>query len=210
LKYEATRMALFPPHFFCSRSRIAILLATLVLSLQACTTTVSGERGGPDANPGFAGFPDAGPQSDAPPLIQAAPCVEGEFQQSDPADDTCYMLFETSATRTAAQAACLALGATLANISSEAQQTIVAELASNYPAGRPDLWIGATDETTEGTYQWSDGSAITYSHWRAGEPNNGGGIENCAVIEGDNAAKEWDDRPCGVAYPYLCARALGN
>ncbi len=204
-------MSLFRPPFSCSRSSVATLLATLVLSsLQACTTTVAGERVGPDATPDFAGFPDAGPQFDATPTIQIAPCVEGDSQQTDPADNTCYMLFNTSATRSAAQAACLALGATLVNITSEAQQTIVAQLATNFPPGKPDMWIGATDETTEGTFLWADGSAITYSHWRAGEPNNGAGGEDCTVIEGDNAAKEWDDRGCGAAFPYLCARAVGN
>ncbi|MEL6215350.1 MAG: lectin-like protein, partial [Pseudomonadota bacterium] len=32
-------------------------------------------------------------------------------------------------------------------------------------------WIGFTDESSEGTYQWSDGSPVTYTRWAVGEPN---------------------------------------
>ena len=190
------------------RSHLYFGALLLLLSTAACSTTLEGEETGPDADTGLvSNFPDAGLE----PEVEAAPCMEGDHQQSDPGDDTCYMFFKTPATWTAAQAACLGLGATLATVQSDGQQSIVAALSANYSAGSPDAWLGATDQAVEGTFLWVDDSALTYSNWRAGEPNNGGANgEDCVVIEGDNPAKEWDDRPCTIAYPYLCARAASQ
>ena len=50
---------------------------------------------------------------------------------------------------------------------------------------------------------------MTYTSWRAGEPNDGGvdgTPEDCAVMEADTATGTWDDRPCGNAYPFFCER----
>ena len=41
-------------------------------------------------------------------------------------------------------------------------------------------WIGVTDEHSEGTWVWDlDGSALSYSSWNGGEPNNWGHSASC-------------------------------
>jgi hypothetical protein len=70
----------------------------------------------------------------------------------------------------------------------------------------PDAWLGGTDSTTEGTFVWANGEPFDYTHWRSGEPNNGGTSgtqEDCMVMENDTLGT-WDDRPCTRAYPYYC------
>ena len=178
--------------------------------LAACSTTVAGGQGGaPDA--GGTSFADGAPQQvafDAAPQVR--PCVEGNAQATNPADDTCYMLFNTASTWQAAQAACLAVGANLAIVQDEAEQTLVGGLSGNFPAGAPNLWLGATDEAQEASFVWVDGTPVIFQKWRSGEPNNGGQggtPEDCSVIEGDTAAHEWDDRPCTVPVPYICERS---
>ena len=37
------------------------------------------------------------------------------------------------------------------------------------------VWIGYTDETSEGLFEWANGSDSTYENWQNGEPNNSGG-----------------------------------
>ncbi len=191
------------PLSFTSSCLVALLVSV------GCSTTLSG--GQPDTvDAGFSGFPDAAPQqivADAAP--QVLPCVEGDTQVSDPDDQTCYMLFNSIRTWQAAQADCLAVGANLVIIDSDAEQRIVGGLSANFPPDGPDIWLGATDELVENSFVWVDGQPMVFQTWRDGEPNNNGpgdDPENCAVIEGDTAAHEWDDRSCIVAAPYICER----
>ncbi len=74
-----------------------------------------------------------------------------------------------------------------------------------------DAFIGATDVAVENTYVWPDGSALSFTNFRTGEPNNGNGAfeEDCLVIEGARMGT-WDDRPCAPppvgtgSYAYVC------
>lgn len=189
-----------------------LALALTATFAAGCATSVEGGTGGaPDANASATnGFPDAGPPvelPDATPTIQ--PCLEGDLRVTNPDDGTCYMLLNAPVTWTAGQAACIALGANLAVIESLAEQTLVATLAVQYPAGNQDMWLGASDSAVEGTFVWVDTAPVVYNNWRAGEPNDNGAAgagEDCAVIEGDTAANEWDDRTCTNTHPVICER----
>jgi gliding motility-associated-like protein len=74
-----------------------------------------------------------------------------------------------------AQSQCAAVGATLVSICSAAENTAVqnAAVAAGLTGG---LWIGYTDQASEGNWVWADGSPCSYTNWNAGEPNN----SNCA------------------------------
>lgn len=51
--------------------------------------------------------------------------------------------------------------------------------------------IGGTDREQEGTWKWASGEPFSYTNWRAGEPNNGGGSgQSFMQMYGDGA---WDD-----------------
>jgi len=194
---------MFSPRY----QRLGVCSALAILA--ACSTTVAGQQVLP-ADSGATSFPDGAPQQsliDAAPQVR--PCTEGDAQAIGPDDQECYLLFNTPTTWQAAQAACLAVGATLAVVTDQAEQGVVAGLSSKFPAGAPDLWLGATDEVVENSFVWVDGTPVVFQSWRTGEPNNGngGGAENCSVIEGDTAEHGWDDRPCTAAAPYICERA---
>jgi hypothetical protein len=189
-----------------------LALALAASFAAGCATSVEGGRGGvPDATATVTNdFPDAGPVAPLPDAMPAIlPCLEGDLRVENPDDGTCYMLLNTPVTWTAGQAACIALGANLAVVESLAEQTLVGTLAAQYPAGNQDMWLGASDSTVEGTFVWVDTTPVVYSNWRSGEPNDNGADgagEDCAVIEGDNAAYEWDDRTCTTLHPAICER----
>jgi len=77
--------------------------------------------------------------------------------------------------------------------------------------GGVDAFVGASDAAAEGTFVWSSGAGLTFTNWRAGEPNNANGNfeEDCVVVEGALGGT-WDDRPCAPppagagAYAYVC------
>lgn len=91
-----------------------------------------------------------------------------------------------------AREAAQSLGGDLATVnSSEENAWIVSNCFG--PAGAANvtrLWIGLTDTAQEGSFQWADGSAFTYSRWDSNEPNNGGGVEDWVLMY-DNG--RWND-----------------
>lgn len=178
-----------------------------VLALAAgCASGYSEDVVGPDAGgqdkndePGPA--PDAGPQPDAEPTV--SPCVEGTANTTDPVTGHCLMFFGGSPLPwEGAEQACANLpgNTSLAVLQSESENELLRSLIGNNEA-----WIGGNDKSSENNWVWVDGGAWVYDNWRSGEPNNGSGNEDCAIIQGNQGGK-WDDRPCAQTFRYLCER----
>jgi hypothetical protein len=167
----------------------------------------------PAADADSLGGGDGAPSFDAPPppdaAVDARACVEGDDQVVDPMTGNCYMAFVgTRRTWLDAQAQCAAVAGQLAVITSGAENALIDGIAN------VEAWIGASDRTTEDTFEWADGTPFgPYTNWRMGEPNDSNGNEDCAIIEADTGGT-WDDRPCdstqttppaGTHY-YICER----
>ena len=132
---------------------------------------------------------------DAP--IDARPCQGGTMAQVGP-DGSCFVFVATPQTYVDAKAACAAMSAHLAYVKTAALDTFAETFV-----GTTNTWIGLSDRATEGTFIWDDGSALVFSNWATGEPNSGGldatYQEDCAIIAGARATKQWDDRPCDAS-----------
>jgi hypothetical protein len=156
------------------------------------------------------GSSDAG--ADAQNLPDAQACVGGDGRSVDPETGHCYVFFATSMTRDAARSTCAGLGATtrLASIQSVSESAVITSLI-----GLNDTLIGGSDEVTEGTFVWDDGSPILLANWNPGEPNNAVGQfeEDCIVVLGSRSGL-WNDVPCAPPpvpsalgmYPFVCER----
>ncbi|KAI4896307.1 hypothetical protein NFI96_009080, partial [Prochilodus magdalenae] len=72
---------------------------------------------------------------------------------------------------------CRQRGADLVTIKSREEQDFTKMLTQG-----EKVWIGLTDQDTEGVWRWVDGSALTTGFWRSGEPNSAAGDEDCVVI----------------------------
>ena len=108
-------------------------------------------------------------------------------------------LFCGAANWSTASGDCRAIGNyEMVKISSAAEQAfVVGAIGSN------DYWLGLNDIATEGTFVWSDGTALgSYTAWASGEPSDFFG-EDCAVLESTNSG-QWNDRGCAIARRTLC------
>ncbi|XP_072022189.1 uncharacterized protein [Amphiura filiformis] len=110
---------------------------------------------------------------------------------------------------------CVANGGHLVTIDSGVTQ----EFLNDWQSGRGDFWIGLTDQTTEGLWVWIEDPTTTiwtgttaaaggtafggaYTNWRADQPNDAGGDQDCARM--DISADDWVDDTCTDTYRYIC------
>ena len=72
------------------------------------------------------------------------------------------------------------------------------------------MWIGLSDAALERTFIWEgDDSAINYTHWGPGAPDNFGGAEDCVEVFSGAMAGFWNDDYCDSEKFYICERPNG-
>ena len=99
-----------------------------------------------------------------------------------------YQLTPSNLNWDQAQTYAESLGGRLVTIDDEAENQW---LTSTF--GSEMYFIGANDVAVEGNFTWTDGSALNYSNWLPGEPNNWENREDHAVIDGQTGNwLDWD------------------
>lgn len=92
---------------------------------------------------------------------------------------------------------CSDMKAYLMEIGSQEEQTWIRSKATQ------KLWLGATDEGSEGAWYWDNSrNAPTFTAWQPGEPG-GGGSENCAVLDESSG---WHDYSCTSTFQFVCEK----
>jgi gliding motility-associated-like protein len=94
-----------------------------------------------------------------------------------------------------AQSQAAAVGATLLTVCDLAENNAVWQAAVSVGV-TGGLWIGYSDQTTEGSWAWIDGSTCTFTNWNSGEPSNSSCFpsndgEDGAIIQMANGL--WND-----------------
>ncbi|CAL1584535.1 unnamed protein product [Knipowitschia caucasica] len=118
--------------------------------------------------------------------------------------DRCYKYVSTRLTWGDAEVYCQSQNSNLVSIRDDEENDFVKTLIQNFDHTQGMTWIGLSDNHKEGAWMWSDGYPVTFNMWFKGEPNNSGGNEHCGEINaGPN--KEWNDHPCSLTYPSVCA-----
>lgn len=102
-----------------------------------------------------------------------------------------YTVVDQAMTWEQAKAYCEQNGGHLAVVQTEDDWNRV--LALMKADGRKVFWLGAS--RVNGSFQWVDGSAISYSAFASGEPNNETGDENYLAVFNSNDNWGWYDVP---------------
>lgn len=142
---------------------VTVALAAVLISVAGCRGPVQNE----DPEAATATVADDAPPADAT-----------RFQGS------AYAAFEADVSWHEARARCQEMGGHLAVIETAEEAEFIADFAD----GRY-LFLGATDEETEGEWRWVNGAAWDYTNWLDGQPNNWNDEDYLATYDGG----EWVD-----------------
>ncbi|XP_037537285.1 macrophage mannose receptor 1 [Nematolebias whitei] len=119
-----------------------------------------------------------------------------------PYNGHCFYLQRTAQTWSDAQRECRKEGGDLVSLRNvEDQSFVISQLGY---ASSDELWIGLNDKTTEGLFDWSDHSTVTFTSWEFEEPNFTTEDEDCVLIRGENG--NWADRACGEKHGFICMK----
>jgi Ca2+-binding RTX toxin-like protein len=102
-----------------------------------------------------------------------------------------YTLTSSFTSWTQAQAQAVSLGGNLVAINDDTENQFLVDTFGGFEF----LWIGFTDEASEGTFNWVNGDPVTYTNWADGEPNDAfGSGEDYAHLNLGEPGK-WNDLP---------------
>ncbi len=116
-----------------------------------------------------------------------------------------YRALDTFSSWHDAVKACEALGGKLATPANSAENEFLANLAreSKFDC----LWLGASDEDREGKWEW-EGTALPFTHWDNGQPNNAGKVEHFAVILNFDTGQWWDFPDLPLDFPQFTGKRI--
>ncbi|OWF52078.1 echinoidin-like [Mizuhopecten yessoensis] len=129
-------------------------------------------------------------------------------------EEQCYM-FEIHHHRDWAHANndCVAKGGVLLTLHSSTEQNFIMSTLGSLNFAGNGVWLGLTDQTTEGSFIWADGSPVDYTYWASGQPAGLGGIaaaqEDCTLMKYRDSG-HWHDYPCSAVlffpedYGWIC------
>ncbi|XP_051266208.1 macrophage mannose receptor 1 [Dicentrarchus labrax] len=137
----------------------------------------------------------------APPT---PPQIEQGFCSSPwiPYNGHCFHLHRTTQTWSNAQRECRKEGGDLVTVRNvEDQSFMVSQLGY---ASNDELWIGLNDIRTEGLFDWSDHSIVSFTSWEYGNPAVSTDADDCVLIRGENG--NWADRSCDENHGFICMK----
>ncbi|KAI3374792.1 hypothetical protein L3Q82_021350, partial [Scortum barcoo] len=123
-----------------------------------------------------------------------------------PYNGHCFHLHRTNKTWSDAQRECRKEGGDLVSIRNvEDQSFVISQLGY---ASTDELWIGLNDRRTEGLFDWTDHSPVTFTSWEFGEPAIVKDQQDCVVIRGANG--NWADRACEEKHGFICMKTSAS
>ena len=102
-----------------------------------------------------------------------------------------YQVFYESVSWHEAVGKCEEIGGHLCTITSKEESDFVTSFIN--PDRNMLYWLGASDEQTEGKWQWVTGEKFSFTQWNSGEPNGGSGENFLQITTFWNNRWSWND-----------------
>nr|XP_040027916.1 macrophage mannose receptor 1-like [Gasterosteus aculeatus aculeatus] len=145
---------------------------------------------------GYVCYKDGAPPS--PPQIEQGFCAAPWI----PYNGHCFHLQRVIQTWSDAQKECRKEGGDLVSIRHvEDQSFVISQLGF---ASADELWIGLNDIKSEGLFDWSDHSTVSFTSWEFGKPSTFADEDDCVLIRGENG--NWADRLCSEKHGFICMK----
>jgi len=118
-------------------------------------------------------------------------------------NESCFKAFTEKINWFKAQQNCRLFNSNLTSIHSDNENEFV---RNQLAVSLESVWIGLANlENEKAVYQWVDGSDVSFSNWKPGEPNNLGGSENCTDLNINTG--QWNDLDCDLHNrSYVCGK----
>ncbi|XP_044280789.1 macrophage mannose receptor 1-like isoform X2 [Varanus komodoensis] len=111
----------------------------------------------------------------------------------------CYFIGQTPVIFSEAKSFCEANEASLTSVQDRYEQAYLTSLVGLHSAKY--FWIGLSDVDQPGTFNWTNGEHVLFTHWNARMPGQQSG---CVAMRTGTAAGLWDVVSCEEKAPFLC------
>ncbi|KAM8838452.1 macrophage mannose receptor 1-like isoform 2-T2 [Synchiropus picturatus] len=145
---------------------------------------------------GYICYKDGAPM--LPPQIEVGFCSDPWI----PYNGHCFHLYRTAQTWTDAQRECRKEAGELVSIRNVEDHSFV--LSQLGYASTDALWLGLNDRKTEGLFEWSDHSTVTFITWEFGSPKFSSDVEDCVLMKGEMG--NWADCNCEEKHGFICMK----
>uniref|UniRef100_A0A3Q1FIV4 Mannose receptor, C type 1b n=1 Tax=Acanthochromis polyacanthus TaxID=80966 RepID=A0A3Q1FIV4_9TELE len=123
-----------------------------------------------------------------------------------PYNGHCFQLFRTALSWSDAQKQCRKDEGDLVSIRNvEDQSFVISQLGY---ASNDELWIGLNDRRTEGLFDWSDHSTVSFTSWEYGKPAVTTDQSDCVLMRGESG--NWADRACTDKHGFICMKTSAS
>ncbi|NWR44645.1 MRC1 protein, partial [Regulus satrapa] len=125
-------------------------------------------------------------------------CTDGSW----PYAGHCYSIHRDPKIWEDALSSCRKQDGDLASIHSIAEYSFLVSQLGYKPT--EELWLGLNDLRAHFYFEWSDGTAVTFTKWQRGHPTYTNGLEDCVAMKGQDGY--WTPDVCNKQLGYICKK----